>query len=131
AMFTPIPMTTQAGPVDSARSSMSTPPSLPSPSSRSFGHLSPAPATPNERSARSAHTPMTRHSAPRSRGTSRNVQLSDRQIAPPGEASHARPSRPRPAVRYSARNTSLSALGGLARSSSTLYAEALDQVAPS
>src|SRR5256885_10425048 len=33
----------------------------------------------------------TRLSAPRSRGTSRNVQLSDRQIAPPGEASHARP----------------------------------------
>src|SRR4029077_10485304 len=111
AMFNPIPMTTQAGPADSARSSISTPPSLRSPSSRSLGHLSPAPATPSSRSARSAHTPMTRLSAPRSRGTSRNVQLGDRQIAPPGDASHARPRRPRPAVWYSARKTSLIAAG--------------------
>ena len=34
---------------------------------------------------------MTRPKAPKSCGTSRNVQLSDRQIAPPGGASHARP----------------------------------------
>ena len=91
ATLSPIPMTTQAEPEDSTRTSISTPPSLRSPTRRSFGHLSAAPATPASRSTRSAHTPMTRLSAPSSCGTSRKVQLRDRQIAPPGGANQARP----------------------------------------
>ena len=114
-------MTTHAAPADSARSSISTPPSLPPPTSRSLGHLRLTPPTPCSRRAVSAHTPMTRPSAPRSCGTSRNAQLIDRQTAPPGGASQARPRRPRPAFWYSASSTSAVPLSGLARSAAPCW----------
>ena len=127
ATLRPMPITTQAGPPDSARSSISTPPSLRPSASRSFGHLSAARSTPWLRRAFSAHTPTTRLSAPMSAGTSRNVQLSERQIAPPGGASQARPRRPLPALWCSASSTSLVPTGGLARARRTVLVEEVDQ----
>jgi len=88
AMFNPIPITTQGGTGKTPPAARSgTPPSLRSPCSRSFGHsghLSPAPATPSSpQRPQGARTPQwTRLSAPRSRGTSRKVQLSEQADRP-------------------------------------------------
>ena len=114
--FRPMPMTTKAGPPDSARRSIRMPPAFPAGVTRSFGHLSCRPRAPQAASARNVQTPIASDSDDSSRGNGSKLAPTDRQRLPPSDASQLRPRRPRPALWCSASSTSQWPGGGAPRS---------------
>ena len=99
--FSPIPTTTASFPEGSGTVSASTPATLRSPMRRSFGHFrdGETPATARHASAAASATACVYRCRPSALSAWKSIETSSEL---PGGACHRRPSRPRPAVWWSA-----------------------------